>query len=87
MSNTFANTITANSTWQNVATTYTAAANTAAWVQNRGPKNVLVAFSSSASAPNDGGEMLMTNGKTTGTAQYVWIKSLGDASKISIGLV
>lgn len=85
MADTFANTIIANSTWQNLAATYTAAANTAAWVQNRGPKNILVGFSSSATPPNDGGIMIRASEIATGTAQFIWVKSLGDAARVAIG--
>lgn len=86
MADSFANTIIANSTWQNAAATYTAASNAKSWVQNRGPKNILVAHSSSATPPNDGGIMLLSNEIASGNSQFVWVKSLGDSSKFAIGL-
>lgn len=85
MADSYANTIVANSTWSNAAATYPGASSALSWIQCRGPKNILVAYSSSATPPNDGGLMLRPADITTGSAQYIWVKSLGDDSRFAIG--
>lgn len=86
MADTYANTIIANSTWRDLTVTYAPSANTSSWVQNRGGKNILVAFSSSASAPNDGGLMLRSAETAIGRAAHIWVKVLGDTGSVSIGV-
>ena len=73
-------------TWTNLTTVYSSMTNTSSWVQNRSNHNILVAYSSSGSAPTGGGLLIRTNDITYGTATYVWAKALGQPANLAMGI-
>lgn len=88
MANTYNGTLNLTGTWQDLAATYTAMANASAWVQNGSTAPILVAFSSSASAPTGGGLLLQSGELVAGTAAHCWARCLaaGATATVALGL-
>lgn len=74
------------STWIDLTTDYPAASGAPSWVENKGPGNIVVAYSSSAVAPTGGGVLLAVGEGTSGTAAHIWVMSEAYVSSVGIGL-
>lgn len=86
MSDTYSSNITVTTTWQDLATVYTSAAGQQSWVQNKGPGRILVAYSSTATAPTDNIGVIVNGGDLFGgNAAHIWVKALNTPSSVSIG--
>jgi len=68
-----------------LTTIFSSMAGVSSYVQNRGSGRLLVAFSSSGSAPV-GGYMLVAPGDTVvGTALHIWAMALNGACTVAMG--
>ena len=79
--------IAVNASWQDLVATYAGLASTPCYVQNKGPNEVLVMFTASASQPSSDSGILLRRGDVAyGTSAHVWVKGLQGVCGVQCGL-
>ena len=74
-------------TYTDVTVAYPAMANVQSWVQNRGPQEIVVAYTASSTAPAGGGAYVPMNESWGGSAAHIWVKTLNGTSTCSVGVL
>ena len=88
MSDSLISDITITTDWVDItATIYPAAANQQSWIQNKGPGQILVAYSSSPTAPTGGGYLMNKGDTFGGNAAHIWVLGLFVPGLAAAGLV
>jgi hypothetical protein len=82
-----ANILIPDATWVDLTATYGTLANAQSWVQNRGANRVVLAYSSSGSAPTAGGYALDPGGTFGGNAAHIWASAPAGPATLSAGIV
>lgn len=82
MADTYANTIPVTKTWLDLTTVYSSMASNTAWVQNRGPGKIAVAYTIANTAPNDGGVIMDKLDIVSDIGAHVWVKTINSNTGI-----
>jgi len=78
---------TATTAWHDLTVDYPELSNATAFIQDKGPGQLLVNFSPSSSQPTDNsGVVLQYLDAITGTAAHLWVKAVQGTANVAFGL-